>query len=171
MSPAWPIRVALSSVGSLLVSGTLAASVWAQAPVPGPSVTPPAPIPGESAGGGGPWLIALVLAAALVAILVVTVKMLDHKRKRETETVSLQAQIADALLRDPAVFRLSIIPTARIPLWRGTPATIEVRGEVPTPELRQAILRLVEQEASRVRSDFRIEDRIMVLPTVAVRAA
>jgi hypothetical protein len=56
-------------------------------------------------------------------------------------------------------------------MLRGSPATIEVSGQVPTPELRKAALRIVEAEASRVRPDVRIEDRLEIAPSTASRAA
>jgi hypothetical protein len=141
----------------------LAERVWAQAAVPRA---------GDGSTDGGSAL--LVGGAIVVALLVVTgflVKMFDLKRRRETEAVHLQAQVADALLRDPILFRLPITPTARVPLWRGTPAVIELAGQVPSEEQRSSVLRTVQEEALRLRSDVQIESRIAVVPAVAHRAA
>jgi hypothetical protein len=57
-----------------------------------------------------------------------------------------------------------IIATARAPLWRGSPATIEVAGQVPSPQARETALRIVRAEASRIRADVQIEDRLAVVP-------
>src|SRR3989442_8778293 len=98
------------------------------------------------------------------------VKILDLKRKREGEAVVVQAQISDAVLRDPTLFSLPITPTAHVPLWKGSPVTVEVAGQVPSDDLRLAALRVVEREASHLRPDVRIESRIGVVPTMARRS-
>jgi hypothetical protein len=73
--------------------------------------------------------------------------------------------VSDALLREPALARLPLTPTAHAPMWTGTPATIEVTGQVPTPEMKETALRLVRDEAVRIRSDVKIEDRLSVIPS------
>jgi len=52
------------------------------------------------------------------------VKLHDLRRRREAEGVPLQAQVSDALLRDPSLFGLAVTPTARVPWWSGTPVTL-----------------------------------------------
>jgi len=113
----------------------------------------------------------VILVIAMVLIIGALVKILDLKRKREGEAVVVQAQISDAVLRDPALFSLPITPTAHVPLWKGSPVTVEVAGQVPSDDLRLAALRLVEREASHLRPDVRIESRIGVVPTMARRSA
>ena len=131
----------------------------------------------ESAGAGaaqsGGLTMAVVIGLMVIALLIlgVLVKMWDLKRKREGEAVIVQSQISDALLREPSLFSLPITPTARVPLWRGSPVTVEVAGQVPSDDLQQAALRAIEREASRLRSDVRIESRIGVVPTMARRSA
>src|SRR5262245_40395268 len=112
--------------------------------------------------------MALVIGSIVILVLVlgVLVKLWDLKRKRETEAVIVQSQISDALLREPALFSLAITPTANVPLWKGSPVTVEVAGQVPSDDLRQAALRVVEREASRLRSDVQIESRIGVVPAM-----
>jgi len=119
-------------------------------------------------------MTAVAVAVSVVAVLVilgVLVKMLDLKRKRDGEAVVVQAQISDAVLRDPRLFSLPITPTARVPLWKGSPITVEVAGQVPSDDLRQAALHLIEREASHLRSDVRVESRIGVVPTMVRRSA
>jgi hypothetical protein len=67
-------------------------------------------------------------------------------------------------MREQSLFGLPIITMARPPLWRGSPATIEVAGQVPSPQARETTLRIVRAEAGRIRSDFQIEDRLAVVP-------
>jgi hypothetical protein len=115
-----------------------------------------------------------VVVGSLLAVLVVLgalIKMLDLKRKRDGEAVVVQARISDAVLRDPRLFSLPITPTAHVPLWSGTPVTVEVAGQVPSEDLRDATLHLVEREASQLGSDVRVESRIAVVPTMARRSA
>ena len=93
-------------------------------------------------------------------VIGVVVKLFDLKQKRESEAVQLQAQLSDALLREPSLAGLPLTPTVHVPMWRGTPATIELMGRVPTPELKDTVLRIVRDEAARIRSDVQIEDRL-----------
>lgn len=143
----------------------MAPPVWAQ--------TTPAPPAAPPAAGGGDAINAvtiIVIVGVLLLALGVTVKLFDLRRKREDEAVQLQAQVSDALLRDAELFRVPLTPTARVPFWSGSPATIEVAGQVPTPATKDAVLRIVRSEATRIRPDVHIEDRVAVVPT-AERAA
>jgi hypothetical protein len=152
-------REALQSlIAALSLLVLSAVQAWAQAaPTPSPGSTP------GSGGGGSPVAMVLVIVAALV-IVGIGVKLYDLRRKRESEAVQLQAQISDALLREQLLFGVPIIATARTSLWRRSPATIEVAGQVPSPQVRETALRIVRAEAGRIRSDFQIEDRLAVVP-------
>jgi hypothetical protein len=151
----------MDKVIAVLVLGLGTGQAWAQAPAAPPIPLPPsttAPAPGSS---GGYVAVTLVIIALLVVIGIV-VKLFDLKRKRSAEAVHLQAQISDALLREQNVFRLPVTPTAHVPFLKGTPAVIEVSGEVPSSEIKETVLRLVKNEASRIRDDVRVEDRLAV---------
>jgi hypothetical protein len=160
-------------VTSALASSALAlagwpGNVWAQGVV-GPQAS--------NASGGATQSGAVttaVVVASLLAVLVVLgvlIKMLDLKRKRESEAVVVQARISDAVLRDPRLFSLPITPTAHVPLWKGTPVTVDVAGQVPSEDLREAAIGLIEREASQLGPEVRIESRIGVVPTMAQRSA
>ena len=139
---------------------------WAQnasnTPAPSPATTP-----GD---GGGTAIAAVIVVAGLLVVIGLAVKRFDLKRKRESEAVQLQAQLSDALLRETTLAGLPLTPTVHVPVWKGTPATIEVVGRVPTPELKDTVLRIMRDEAARIRSDVQIEDRLSVVPTMT-RAA
>jgi len=139
---------------------------WAQnasnTPAPSPATTP-----GD---GGGTAIAAVIVVAGLLVVIGLAVKRFDLKRKRESEAVQLQAQLSDALLREPSLAGLPLTPTVHVPMWTGTPATIDVTGQVPRPELKDLALCLVSDEASRIRSDIKIVDRLSIVPTAA-RAA
>jgi hypothetical protein len=155
----------ISTLVALVLTGALALPVWAQT-APVPPVSPSAP----AAGGSASALSVIAVIAVLLLALAVTVKLFDLRRKRESEAVQLQAQVSDALLRDPALFNLPITPTAQVPFWSGSPATIEIAGQVPDPETRARVIRMATQEAERIRPDVKIEDRLAVVATM-VRAA
>lgn len=143
--------------------------VFAQtAPPPASPVTPPAGTSAEGVGGGAAVIVALV---GLLVIVGAGVKLYDLKRKREADAVHLQAQVSDALLRDPSLFAMPVTPTVHVPMLKGSPAVIEVSGHVPTPEAKEAAMRIIQAEAARVRPDFVIEDRVAVVPMMERRAA
>jgi hypothetical protein len=152
-------REALQPFVALLSPLALPATLaWAQA----------APTPrrgGAADSGNGASSVAMVVFVLGVLVIVgVGVKLYDLRRRRQSEAVWLQVQISDALMREQSLFGLPIITMARAPLWRGSPATIEVAGQVPSPQARETALRIVRAEAGRIRSDFQIEDRLAVVP-------
>ena len=69
----------------------------------------------------GPMASVIVLLLGLLVLVGVGVKLYDLKRKREAEGVHVQAQVSDALLRDPSLFGLAVTPTAHVP-WCGCSA-------------------------------------------------
>jgi hypothetical protein len=160
------VRTALvTSALALLSPATLG---WAQ--------VIPRQAPGEAAAstessGAMTTTVIIGLVVAMVVIVAVLAKIADLRRKRETEAVVLQSRISDAILRDPSLFSFPITPTAHVPVWTGSPATVEVAGQVPSEDVRQAALRLIEREASQVRPDVHIESRIGVAPTMVQRSA
>jgi hypothetical protein len=113
-------------------------------------------------GGAVSTLTVFLLLFGLLVIVGLGVKLYDLKRKREADAVHLQAQVSDALLRDPTLFGLAVTPTAHVPWWSGTPAHIEVCGRVPNADARERAMRLVEQEARSVRPDIEVADRLEI---------
>jgi hypothetical protein len=107
-----------------------------------------------------------------VILVVLVGKLLDLRRKREAEAVHVQAQISDALLREPGSFALPVTPTAHASLWRGSPMRVEITGRVPDEATRESVLRIAREEGRRARPDLEIEDHLVVdrgaaLPRVA----
>lgn len=116
----------------------------------------------------------VVVVASLfgvVMVLGVLITILDLKRRRDGEAVLFQARISDAILRDPRLFSLPIAPTAHVPLWKGTPVTVVVTGKVPSEDLRQAAIRLLDREAFHMAPEIRIEARIGIEPDMVRRSA
>jgi hypothetical protein len=100
----------------------------------------------------------------MVLAISVAVKLFDRHRKREDEALSLQSQISDALLQDPSLVGLPITAFAGGSHWRRSPLVVAITGTVPTPELRDVVMRLVVQELSRRQPGARAEDRLVVDP-------
>jgi hypothetical protein len=130
--------------------------------------------------GDAPWeatevttmeLIVVAAMLSLVVLLGIGVKLYDLKRKREEEAVAAQARVSDALLMDASLAGLPLTPTAHVPLWKGTPLVVEIKGAVPRAELRSAAVDVARREISRSRSDFQVEDHIKVDPAILTRAA
>jgi hypothetical protein len=157
----------------LMVSGLLAVGAFvrdATAQATSPSIPPP-PTAAVPAGDNSGILMALALMGALLLLVGIGVKLWDYRRKREAEAVHLQSQISDALLRDQDFFGLAITPTVHAGMRRGAPMKIEMTGQAPSPTIRDAALRIVRDEATRLGYDFEIEDRIDITPEVARRIA
>jgi len=150
----------LVAIASWVVNG----HAWAQTTA---SPVMPSSTPQPAAEGGGAAIAAVGVVVGLLVVIGVVVKLFDLKQKRESEAVHLQAQVSDALLREPSLAGLPLTPTVHVPTWTGTPATIEIMGRVSTPEVKDTVLRIVRDEAARIRSDVQIDDRLSVVPTTA----
>jgi hypothetical protein len=127
--------------------------------------------PAAADNGAGSGLFALVFVIGLLAITGIAVKLYDMRRKREDEGVALQSRLSDALLTEPSLAHLPITPTVHVPFGRRPKAVIALTGTVPTPALREAVLRLVIREATFPRGNYRIEDRLFVDTLMSRRAA
>ena len=113
--------------------------------------------PAMAAGAG------VVVGVALVTALGVLV--LEAQRRRDQRAVAFQDHLAEPILRELGQAHVSVLPTVRIPLLKGAtrPAVIQLTGQVPTRDIRDRVVRLVEREAGRLQY-FRIEDRIRINP-------
>ncbi len=129
----------------------------------------PTPAPAFSASGEGIAVVVMVVAVLLA--IGIGVKLYDLKRQREGEILSLQACISNALVLDPSLAGLPISVFASGSLWPRSPVVIAVSGPVPTPEIRDAVMRLVERELSRRYPGARVDDRIVVDPRRGIHVA
>ena len=127
----------------------------------------------QTAGGSAGWAhfgrlespvtILLIMAAGLLLLIGLIAKILDLRLKRDGEVVVVKGVISDALGGDPELFELPLTATVRVPLWRGSPVTVRVFGEVPSGELKQAALRRVQRTAkTELAVRTRIKSRIGV---------
>jgi len=107
-------------------------------------------------------------AGVVVGVGLVTaigVFLLEAQRRRDQSAAEFQDRLAEPILRELGEANVSVLPTVRIPLWKAAtrPAVIELAGQVPSREVRERVVRLVEREAGRLRY-FRIENRIRIAP-------
>jgi hypothetical protein len=142
------------------------------AQISGATIFPSGPSGATQNGAGG--FARLFIAAALVVVLaamILVARAYDLSRKREAQAVSLETRVSRVLRADPSLSSFPVVPTVRIPLWRGAPVIITMTGWVPRSEFRHAALELVLREAARKARTYRIEDGIVVDPVMAKRAA
>ncbi len=109
-------------------------------------------------------LLTLGFLAVIVGAAVVVVSLVTTRRKRTEEAVILQSQLSDAIAREGQLRGLHITPHARVSGWRTVQMTVEVAGEVPTPELRERVMRIVGAEAWKLRPDVRTVDHLFIVP-------
>jgi hypothetical protein len=120
---------------------------------------------------GDPVTAVLVAAVAVMLILGALGRVHELRDRRAAAAIAVQGEIADALLRNPALFGLSLTPTARVPVWWGSRVTVKVAGEVPSRELRTVALRTAERGAAELLVRVRIKSRIRVVRSRTRRAA
>ena len=109
-------------------------------------------------------LLTLVFLAVIVGAVVVVASYVSRRRKQTEEAAILQSQLSDAIARESLLSVLHITPTARVSGWRSSQITIEVAGEVPTPDLRERVMRIVSAEAWRLRPDVQTVDHLFIVP-------
>ena len=117
------------------------------------------------------WIPALVFVIGPLAITWWVLRLRGLKRKHEDEAIALQSRFSDALVAEPSFARLPIMPTVRVPIGGYPQAVIMLTGMVPSPELREGVLRFVKLEAAFLTDTYRIEDRLVVTPQKFRRAA
>lgn len=117
------------------------------------------------------WILALVFVIGPLAITWLVLRLHGLKRKHEDEAIALQSRFSDALVAEPSFARLPIMPTVRVPIGGYPQAVIMLTGMVPSPELREGVLRFVKLEAAFLTDTYRIEDRLVVTPQKFRRAA
>jgi hypothetical protein len=159
MKQGFVTRAVLASLVSLGVS-SLSDALAQGLPTPGPGGT-------YAAGDGGTMVgPTIAMVVILVAAIVVAVTVADLRRKRRSQAIAIEGQVSDALMREPRLTGSMLVAVAQVPLAGRRPPTVEIRGQVEYPELREIAVRLVRQEVLRHHPDGRVEDRIFVSPPV-----
>ena len=109
-------------------------------------------------------LLTLGVLVVIVVAAIIGARYISARRKLIEEAMILQSQLWDIVARDPQLHGLSITPRARVSGWRTSQMTVEVAGEVPTPELRETAMRIVRAEAWRLRADTITLDHLFIVP-------
>jgi len=115
------------------------------------------------------WGNGVAIVAVILLLLIgigVAVKFYDVKRRRTEENAALQSSLSDALLLERSIVGLPVAPFVSQSVWPHSPVVIAVKGSVPTQELRNAVMQLVEREAFRRHPGARAEDRLQVDPRI-----
>jgi len=160
----------LLEIGFALIPASLwrrASTAWAQ----GTAALPPPGSPAPPTGDGTAGIVVMVGMLALLGLIVAAVKIFDIRRQRSEEAMATQGRLSDALLMDPTLAHMTVTPTVDGGFWRSSPLVVQVTGEVPAPEYREAIHRLIEHEMAGSGRDYRIEDHVAVFPRSVVRIA
>jgi predicted MFS family arabinose efflux permease len=115
---------------------------------------------------------ALVRIGVLIVLLVLVFGWLvDWRRRRADEAMALQARVSDALMQEPDLAWTAVTAVARVPVWPAAPTALEVRGQVTTPEARDAAIRTALRVLERHPGRVRLEDRLWVDPAPQHRLA
>jgi hypothetical protein len=119
------------------------------------------------------WSVIAVAVGIVIGVGAVTafgVLLLEAQRRRDQCASAFQDRLAEPIARELGHAGVSVLPTVRIPLWSSAtrPALIQLVGQVPSRDLRDRVVRLVEREATRLHY-FRIEDRLRVTPSTEDR--
>lgn len=115
------------------------------------------------------WGAGIAIMAVILLLIVgigVAVKLYDVKRRRTEENAALQSLLSEAVMLERSIAGLPVATFVTRSIWPRSPLVIAVRGSVPTPELRDAVMRLVEREAFRRHPGARTEDRLQVDPRI-----
>ena len=115
------------------------------------------------------WTAVVLAVGILIGVILVTIVgivLLDSRRRREQRAAAFQERLAGPIARELGLAGVAVLPTVRIPLWSAStrPAVVQLVGQVPSHDLRDRVVHIVEREAMRLRY-FRIEDRIRVAPS------
>jgi hypothetical protein len=150
------IAFRLAAPGALLLGSTV--DTWAQGPG---SIGPTSP--GVS-GSFANTIITLGILVVIAVVIVVVARYSVTRRKRMEEAVILQSQLSDALAREVQLRGLQIVPKSHVSGWRHSHVTIEVAGEVPTPQIRDTVMQIARAEIRRFRPDVIPEDHLFIVP-------
>ena len=117
-------------------------------------------------------MVSLVIVMLTMMAIAGSVLTLRHvRRNREVDALFLQLRIRDGLFTDESLAALPIALTVHLPRAPWSPAVVEITGCVPTPELRDGVVRLAKRELSRQRTGVRTAARIAVDSLICPRAS
>jgi hypothetical protein len=114
---------------------------------------------------GAEFLVLLAIVAVTIGVAV------NLRRRRAAQALALEARLSALLVSDSTVTGLPITPSVQLPLWRGRPVTVALKGHVPTPHLRDTIRELVHLEMAATCGEYYLDDRLVVVGSAVRHAA
>jgi hypothetical protein len=110
----------------------------------------------------GPSLVTGIVSLAIVAgLITLGVRYLEARSRRDEDAARLQQALTEPLAREPALAGSSVLPVVSLPL-RG-PARVELTGWVRSREGRDAAVRAVAREGTRLGHPLRVVVRLEVV--------
>jgi hypothetical protein len=110
----------------------------------------------------GPSLVTGIVSLAIVAgLITLGVRYLEARSRRDEDAARLQQALTEPLAREPALAGSSVLPVVSLPL-RG-PARVELTGWVRSREGRDAAVRAVVREGTRLGHPLRVVVRLEVV--------
>lgn len=118
----------------------------------------------------GPWLaVGTGVVVAMGILIALGVRYLETQSRHDEEATRLQQALIEPLAREPVLAGCSVLPLVTLPL-RG-PARVELTGQVPSRDVREAAGRAVERESARLGWRVRIFNRLVVQDEAVRRPA
>jgi hypothetical protein len=115
------------------------------------------------------WLMALLIVA--VGVVFAAAKAVELKRRRAEQRLALERRLSQLLAADPSVTGLPVVPSVQVPFWRGAPVLVVLKGHVPTPHLRDTVREVIRRDMVVVRSEYYLDDRLVVVGRSPFRRA
>jgi hypothetical protein len=110
----------------------------------------------------GPALLIGGAAALVVGVLIALgVRYLERRSRLDEEAAGLQRALTEPLAREPALANCSVLPVATLPT-AGRPR-VELTGWVRSRAARDAAVRAVELQATRLGRRVRIVDHLDIV--------
>jgi len=113
--------------------------------------------------------IGAVVLVVICALIAWSVRYLEVRRRHDEDAARLTEALSAPLAREPSLAGSGVMPVVTRP-WRGRPR-VELTGWVPSQEIRDAVVRAIEREASKLGRPVRIVDSLDVLDRRQQRGA
>ena len=98
-----------------------------------------------------------------------TIRYLAIRRRHDEDAAQLTEALSAPLAREPSLAGSGVMPVVTRP-WRGRPR-VELTGWVPSREIRDAAVRAIEREATKLGRPMHIVDSLEVLDRRQQRGA
>jgi heme/copper-type cytochrome/quinol oxidase subunit 2 len=111
-----------------------------------------------------------VMVVVFLLVAVLGLKFFDLSGRREERAARVQNRITERLRDAMTGLPITVVAAYASPSPR-SPLVVEVAGQVPTAAIRERVLQLARQEATRLGRHIRVADRLEVQSVADRRAA